>query len=122
MLNISGNNIITLTRGDTFEVPLFINAGTELNPIRYILRNDESLHLGLMEANQLYENKILEKIYDKDDFNENYDVMISFDRCDTINLLEGTYYFEIKLFRTVDDDSTELVNTVISKTKFVLVN
>lgn len=122
MLNISGNNIITLTRGDTFEVPLFINAGTELNPIRYILRNDESLHLGLMEANQLYENKILEKIYTEDDFNENYDVMISFDSCDTINLLEGTYYFEIKLFRMIDDDSTELVNTVISKTKFVLVN
>lgn len=41
--NVSLNNIISLTRGDTFKSPLFINAGTATKPIRYHLKDGREL-------------------------------------------------------------------------------
>ena len=41
--NVSLNNIISLTRGDTFKSPLFINAGTTAKPIRYHLKDGREL-------------------------------------------------------------------------------
>lgn len=37
MFSISKNGIIELSRGDNIEIPLFINKGTPLEPIRYDL-------------------------------------------------------------------------------------
>lgn len=41
--NVSINNIVTLTRGDTFKSPLFINAGTTTKPLRYYLKDGKEL-------------------------------------------------------------------------------
>ena len=53
MATRSINNIITISRGDSFEFPLFINIGTLLNPIKYNLVEHENakIYLGVMEPN-----------------------------------------------------------------------
>lgn len=43
MQDISNNGIITLTRGDTFTAPLFLNVGQEIKPIRYKLKDGVSI-------------------------------------------------------------------------------
>ena len=65
MLKISDNKIIILSRGDNCSMPLFINAGTQLEPIRYDLRKhpETVIYFSLMQPNQYFENGCLRKMY-----------------------------------------------------------
>ena len=54
MLTISNNGIITVNRGDDFSVPLFINQGTELAPVRYTLTGTDEVYLGVFSDNANY--------------------------------------------------------------------
>ena len=47
VLTIANNGIITVNRGDDFSVPLFINMGTELAPVRYTLKENDEIYLGI---------------------------------------------------------------------------
>ena len=64
MFDISNNGIVKLNRGDTFYVPYFINSNTDLNPIRYALKDGDKLYFALMEPNQPFEQAILKQVYD----------------------------------------------------------
>ena len=61
MVTISNNGFITLNRGDSFSVPLFINGGSELVPIRYSLsaHPETEIYFGVMEPGQPFENAII---------------------------------------------------------------
>ena len=120
MFKISNNGIITLTHGDTASAPLFLNAGTELNPIRYILKDSDELYFGLIEAGSTFENAILRKVYTKDNLNEYGDVIIEFKSKDTECLVANTYYYEIKLL--TKGETTTSVTTVVSPTQFILID
>ena len=63
MLTITDNGIITLTRGDHVKLPLFINQGTKMHPIRYSLKYHprSELYLGIMEPSQTFENSLVRK-------------------------------------------------------------
>ena len=44
MYSVSKNGIITLSAGDDFEFPIFINAGDEWEPLQYSLRDQDRMY------------------------------------------------------------------------------
>lgn len=145
MLTISNNGIITVNRGDDFSVPLFINRGTELAPVRCVLKDDDEIYLGIFSAGADYlldtdgtkffiedeitylgipeidtyfENAVVRKTFTKDDLNENGDVILKFAHVDTRFLLPGNYYYQIRA--KITKDGEEYINTVVRKTAFIV--
>lgn len=119
MACISRNGIITMNAGDYFKYPLYINAGSVLEPLRYILENDDKILFSIMEANQPFEYGIVRKIFTKEHLNAFGDVEVEFEPKDTENLLPGNYYYEVKLL--IRKDNKTYVNTVVPKKKFCIV-
>lgn len=119
MVYVDDNNIISMSRGDSVDLPLFLNAGTDINPVRYVLQDGDKIYFGIMEPNQPFENAIVKKVYTKDDFNENEDVVIKLEPNDTVCLYPGRYYYQVKaLF--ANDEENPIVNTVVQKTQFFI--
>lgn len=117
MFNISNNGIISITRGDSASAPLFLNQGTEYNPVRYRIKDLDAIYLAVMEPNQCFEHAILKQVYTRDNLNEEGDVVIRFRPEDTENLIPGKYYYQIKA-KFNRDDGQDDVNTVVQKTEF----
>ena len=61
MFNISDNCIINVTRGDSFELPLFLNQGTNVSPMRYVLTDKDEVYVGATECNQPFESALIRK-------------------------------------------------------------
>lgn len=121
---ISNNGIITMTRGDTIKVPIFINAGDNTDYIRYTLEEGDTLYFGIMEPEAPFEKSLIRKVLTKDDLNQYGDVEIALSLNDTQYLQTGTYYYEAKLkqIRLLDNGQTsEVVSTVIPRRKFIIV-
>lgn len=119
MFNVSKNGIIEVVRGDSFETPLFINRGTNLCPLRYILKDGERVLFGVMEPNYSFEDALIRKTYTNENFNKENDVVISFDSEDTVNLKPGKYYYEVKAV-LLGENNKEIVNTIIPKREFFI--
>ena len=119
MVNISNEGEITLTRGDTFECPVFMNAGTELSPIRYRMTENDTLYFALMEVNQTFEDAILKKIFTSADLNEHGDVVAVLESQDTECLEIGKYYYTFKLKRPKGEGYS--VDTVIPNRLFYII-
>ncbi len=118
MVRIADNGNITMNRGDTFTLPLFINQGTELEPIRFYIKDHPGtkVYLGVMEPNQCFENAILRKTFDSQSpINTEGDLLINFEINDTLYLHPGIYYYQIKVL--IDG---ELLQTIIPKTPFYI--
>ena len=126
MFDISRNGIITMSRGDTWETEIFVNLGTELLPWGYDLQEGEYLYFGVMEPNQPFEIALIRKRIDMNDKGDGQGYYkIRFESKDTIALLPGNYYYEVKLQHFKKDASTgEIlgtdVDTIIPRTKFVI--
>lgn len=118
MADVDTNNIISINRGDTFYVPLFINAGSDLKPIRYKITDKDKIYLGVMEPNQPFEDAIIKKAYTLDSVNKHGDVVICLDHEDTRCLMPGKYFYQIK--GTIYNQKLEKyeVVTIIQKTEF----
>lgn len=120
MFDIDYGKIITINRGDSFEASLFINCGTKMVPERYLLKPGDVVYFALMEPNQKFEDAILKKVYTiADSFTPDGDLIISLKSEDTQHLLEGKYYYTIKVNFA---DSTLPVQTVIEKKEFWIVD
>lgn len=124
MFDISNEGIISVNRGDSFEVTLFINAGTEISPERYTLAENDTLYFAVMEPNQRFEDAILKKMYTSDsDKTEDGDIIIAFYPNDTEYLLPGKYYYTAKLRSHIgegDSDNDYEVQTVIPQKEFFI--
>lgn len=118
MLNISKEGIVQLSRGDSCEMPLFINAGSATVPVRYELSKhpQTTVYVSVMEPNSYFEQGFIRKIYSKNNWrlNENGDLLVSFVPEDTRYVPPGKYYYEIK----VDLEGRGIVNTIIPMTEF----
>ena len=125
MIDLSRNGIIEVNRGDSFELPLFINQGTDITPIRYNMKNSNSeVYVGVMEPNQPFERAIVRKKYTKNDINENGDIVVKFTSNDTTCLLPGKYYYQvkIKLYNDYDNNKEDCdINTIIPMTQFIII-
>lgn len=119
MFGVTLDDIVSLSRGDTIDIPLFINAGTDLCPVQYILNDDDKIYFALLEPHQKFENAILKKVYTKADEDENGIIHIKFKSSDTEKLLPGRYYYTVKLAAGEGDDL--FVNTIIPECLFYIV-
>mgnify|MGYP006978912815 CR=1 FL=1 len=119
-LTIDQNNILSVTRGDTFEVPLFINQGNDLKPMRYTVNDKDEIYLAVMQPDQYFENAILKKKYTKADINSYGDIVIRIEHDDTKCLIPGKYYYQVKgKIYNLDTDKID-VNTIIQRTEFFI--
>lgn len=120
MMSLSGAGEIRLTRGDTFSMPIVINQGTNMVPIRYVLNEKDEVYFGVMEPNQPFEVALIRKKYTKADLNEDGDVQLRLRHEDTVCLLPGKYYYQVKV-RLYNNNIQEYdVNTIIGKTPFYI--
>ena len=117
MFSVSNNGIITINRGDSFSLDVFVNVGTPWEPVQYILTGDDKVYFALCEPNQPFEFALIRKVFDKDNLDEDDDVHMDFSSEMTECLLPGTYYYTIKLV-TEDGD----VSTIVPKTKFFIID
>jgi len=117
MFDISANGIITISRGDSFTLNVAIDIGEPLNSLLYELGNDDKVYFGLMEPNQPFEHALVRKMYTKEDQTSDLDVVMNFVPEDTEFLMPGKYYYMVKLVRS--DNS---VDTIVSKTKFIIID
>lgn len=118
---IPGNaQILRVHRGDTFQYPIIINAGSVLHPTRYSLQENDKLYVGIMEPNQPFEFAILKKVYtESSEKTDKGDTLLKLNPIDTQYLHPGTYYWQAKLVQTDGDD--QIVTTVVDKTLFYIV-
>lgn len=119
MYSISNNGFICITRGDLFEVPLFLNRGTKFSPVRYNIKDhkDAIVYFGVMEPNQKFEEAVIRKTYNSSSpQNNNGDLIISFKPQDTEYLLPGKYYYSIKI------KSDDFVDTIVPETEFFIMD
>lgn len=118
MFSVSDSGIVYLNRGDSMRIPLFINMGTSLEPIQYLLSDADTLYFALMEPNETFERAILKKVFtNKDPLDEEGDVFIKLEPKDTEYLLPGRYYYTIKM-KTDNEDGSYDVQTITPETEF----
>lgn len=122
MLNLTKNRVVTIKKGDSCSFPLFINAGTQMKPLRFDLRDYPTAYIlfALMEPNQDFDKATLKKTYTYKDVNDNGDVVISFLPKDTAFLDYGKYYYEIKLYVPADGTNPDIVHTVTPRRELFL--
>jgi hypothetical protein len=120
MFNIDNDNRISVTRGDSFSVPLFLNIGTDLEPVLYRLQKRDCLYLAVTEPNQPFECAIVKKVITEKDMNEDGTVNVRFKSKDTECLLPGKYYYQVKARFATNDDEEYTINTVVPETEFII--
>ena len=124
MVTISNNGMISLNRGDSFSIPLFINGGSELVPLRYSLtaHPETEIYFGVMEPGQAFENALIRKKYThKSKINEFGDLIIYLRSEDTEYLSPGKYYYQVRA-KFTDEENNEHVETVIQKKQFMILD
>lgn len=135
MLDICNNNVITMTRGDELIIPLrlFYNIDERLSHIAFFINKNDKVLFALCEPRQNFEDAIVKKVITYDEIEE-YNkekhsqgiVPIPFKGVDTEFLHTGNYYYTVKILRKSvwkdEQDSDGKLDTVISKTKFILID
>ena len=121
MLNVDPNGIVTVSKGDTFSLTLFINAGSDLRPIRYDMKEADYLYFAIEEPNQLFEQAAVMKRIQNPKLDDHNNIIINFESSDTYNLCPGDYFYEI-IGRFQEEDGTYSIITIIEKTPFVIIN
>ena len=126
MFDVSNNDIIRINRGDSFSLDIFINLGTSIEPIQYVLQPGDSVYFALMEPNQPFEHALMRREFTNADLDEDDKVIMNFSSEQTEYLLPGTYYYTIKLRRLESlgesgEENKYSVDTIIPKTKFIII-
>ena len=120
MFHISNNGIVTVNRGDSFEFPVTLNVGSSIDRTEYILKETDVLYLGIMQPNEPFETALIRKKFTYNDLDEDNNILFRFWPEDTVCVLPGKYYYQVKL-QTVDDiTGRKDVETVIDKTLFYI--
>lgn len=115
------NGIINVNRGDSFELSIPLNYGTNLNPDYRPLTPNSYLYLGIMEPNQPFENALIKKRCTIEDMVNNRSVLIKFKPQDTQCVLPGKYYYQVKVQTFLSDKVDDyLVDTIVDKTLFYI--
>ncbi len=125
MYLIKKNNVITLTRGDYLKIPVVITRGRFPYDTEWTLEEGDYAFFGLMEPNKFFDEAILKKELTSEDLDSEGNLYVEILPEDTMNLCPGVYYYEIKVlykeFENSEDYKTH-IDTIVQKTKFILVD
>lgn len=100
MIYIPDTISFNMIRGDTFELPIIINKGTQLDFEPYYLQDDEKLYIGITQPNESFENAIIRKVLTNDDLtDDDGNIVLILKPEDTMYLMPGKYYITIKLYK-----------------------
>ena len=125
MLTIDHQGNITINRGDTFTVPLFIDVSKDIfHSIRLPLKSEYKVFLYLVEPNCHIGHYLLKQTYSSTDINDKGDILIKFLHDDTSWICPGTYYYEMKAYLPLDKDDPNIdedaLITIIPRRKFII--
>lgn len=109
------SNKITISRGDNARCELFINEGTNGDPILYDIKESDVFKMFLFPVCMDIEDAIWCKELDSSDLTEEGLLRISFIYGDTADLPKGEYSYKILLYRE------NTIDTVIGESSFVIV-
>lgn len=114
---VKKNNVISINRGDYVEIPFKFEEGKF--PKTPITMNDgDVLFFGLMDPNMHFEHSLIKKEFTgKDTISSEGEFTLILEPDDTLELLPGTYFYEIKLL-TKDAK----IKTLIQKTRFNIID
>ena len=116
MLTISNNNIITVTRGDSFTLS-FCDFVVNTTKPDVTLHAGDSLYFGLMEPNQPFEFALIRKKFTNDTGKNMTEVSMDFTPEMTEFIMPGKYYYSVKIQRANGE-----VETLVKKTKFYIID
>ena len=117
MVNIQ-NGIITMNRGDTFYMPLYINIGSKIDVEYYTPEDEDKIYFAVEEYNQPFECALIRKVFDSNDVEDDH-LVLQLTSEDTQLLLPGEYYYEIKYCHKLDDEH-EFIDTIVPRRKFII--
>lgn len=121
MLTIDRSGNVTVNRGDTFNVPLFIDVEKDIfKCTRFPLHDEDVVIFHLVEPNQPFERYLVEQKYTKEDINNFNDIELKFVHDDTSWIAPGTYYYEIKLYRPYEEKNEDALVTIVPRRKFII--
>lgn len=121
MLSIDRSGNITINRGDTFKVPIFIDVNnTIFHSIRYPFTDHSTIYFYVVPANMPLHYALIKKEYTLRDLNENGDAILTFLHEDTACIPAGTYYYEIKLREKLEEGSSDALVTLSPRRKFIV--
>lgn len=120
MFNMSKTGIITATRGDSYTFKLFLNSGKRPIPIPYDIKENTDIYFALTEPNQPFEKAILKKKYTNQDV-DCHCLEVKFVPNDTICLMPGKYYYQVKLKQPNGTNGQYDVITIIDRHLFYIV-
>lgn len=112
---------VTMYRGDTIDVAICINLGTQLEPEIYTMTANDILDVHVMVPNKTFENAVIEKSLDSTAPVVNDEVIVTFEPEDTEFLPSGTYYICAKLKQYDNEGALSKVTTILPNTLFYLV-
>lgn len=92
MFEIQRNGAVTINRGDSFVVALYINKGSVLRPVRYHIDDNTTVKFKISPPNCDF--PIIEKTFDvNSDTTEDGDIIISISPDEMTALKKGKYYY-----------------------------
>ena len=126
MIQISDNGVVSVFRGDSFTLPISVDLGTTLNLNIYTLQSGDKLYLGIEEPECPFEMAIVKKVATASEQDSSGTISFFFVPDDTLYLVPGTYYYEVKLQKMLtSNESGESgedfeVDTIMQRTKFII--
>jgi len=117
MFQVTDNQMIYLTRGDSCTITLAVLSGNDFCNYRYQIEDGDKIYFGLTEPNQKFEDAILKKVFTKEDVDKDGNIEIKFAPTDTEFLKEQMYFYTIKLA----NQDQSMVETLIDRKRFFIV-
>lgn len=115
MAYVSSSGVVELNRGDSTTLNILVDLGTRIESNVYRMTETDCVYFGLMEVNQPFEFAILKKKITADKQDDKGIVKIQLEPEDTLCLLPGKYYYQVKL--AIQPNT---VHTIIDKTQFFI--
>ena len=120
MINIDSNKVITISKIDNSSFPVFINQGTGMQPIQYILSDTDQVIFYLIPCNLQLCYYLIKKTFTKDNLNEEGNVELSFNRDDFSKIPLGKYQYMV-ILKSYDLENSQMIKTIVPRTELFLV-
>lgn len=124
MVDISNNGVLSMHRGDDVCLRVALRAGAFGDSCA--LGDGDCVYAGVMEPRARFEDALIRKVFGKGDVDGDGNVVVKLVSSDTVSLLPGTYYLQIKLRkRAGESESGEAlydVSTLLPRTKLIILD